>query len=169
GGSTARPVQRHGAFPVHRMNAMPLSVLIVDDELPARERLERLVAEVPGFEVAGSCSSGADALPLVGKLKPSILLLDIRVPGMTGIEVARHLGALEQPPAIVFTTAYDEYALQAFESQAVGYLLKPVRRERLEEALKRASRLSAPQLLKLSTPERPLSARQHIAVRARDE
>jgi len=151
------------------MNAMPLSVLIVDDELPARERLERLVAEVPGFEVAGSCSSGADALPLVGKLKPSILLLDIRMPGMTGIEVARHLGALEQPPAIVFTTAYDEYALQAFESQAVGYLLKPVRRERLEQALKHASRLSTPQLRKLGTPAEPLVTRQHVAVRVRDE
>jgi two-component system response regulator AlgR len=151
------------------MNAMPPSVLIVDDELPARERLERLVAEVPGFEVAGVCSNGADALPLVGKLKPSIVLLDIRMPGMTGIEVARHLGALEQPPAIVFTTAYDEYALQAFESQAVGYLLKPVRRERLEQALKHASRLSAPQLLKLGTPAEPLVTRQHVAVRLRDE
>ena len=151
------------------MNAMPLSVLIVDDELPARERLERLVAEVPGFELAGSCSSGADALPLVGKLKPSILLLDIRMPGMTGIEVARHLGALEQPPAIVFTTAYDEYALQAFESQAVGYLLKPVRRERLEQALKHASRLSTPQLRRLGTPAEPLVTRQHVAVRVRDE
>ena len=77
------------------------------------------------------------------------MLLDIRMPGMTGIEVARHLGTLENPPAIVFTTAYDEYALEAFESQAVGYLLKPVRRERLEEALKHASRLSAPQLHRL--------------------
>ena len=151
------------------MSAMPLSVLIVDDELPARERLERLVTEVPGFEVAGVCSNGADALPLVGKLKPSILLLDIRMPGMTGIEVARHLGALEQPPAIVFTTAYDEYALQAFESQAVGYLLKPVRRERLEQALKHASRLSVPQLRGLGTPTEPLVTRQHVAVRLRDE
>src|SRR6185503_791700 len=108
-------------------------------------------------------------LPLVGKLKPSILLLDIRMPGMTGIEVARHLGALEQPPAIVFTTAYDEYALQAFESQAVGYLLKPVRRERLEQALQHASRLSTPQLRSLGTPAEPLVTRQHVAVRVRDE
>ena len=69
------------------------------------------------------------------------MLIDIRMPGMTGIEVARHLGTLEHPPAIVFTTAYDEYALQAFESQAVGYLLKPVRSERLAQALKQASRL----------------------------
>ena len=69
----------------------------------------------------------------------------------------------------MFTTAYDEYALEAFESQAVGYLLKPVRRERLEEALKHASRLSAPQLRELRTPEQPLAARQHVAARVRDE
>jgi two-component system response regulator AlgR len=146
-----------------------LNVLIVDDELPARERLQRLVAEVPGCSVAGVCASGADALALVSKLDPAIVLLDIRMPGMTGIEVARHLGALEKPPAVVFTTAYDEYALEAFEAQAVGYLLKPVRRERLEEALKHASRLSVSQLHRLSTPEQPLAARQHVAVRVRDE
>jgi len=151
------------------MNAGALNVLIVDDELPARERLQRLVAELPGCEVAGVCSNGTDALALVGKLKPTVVLLDIRMPGMTGIEVARHLGALEEPPAVVFTTAYDEYALQAFESQAVGYLLKPVRRERLEQALKHASRLSSPQLRGLGTPTEPLAARQHVAVRVRDE
>jgi two-component system response regulator AlgR len=151
------------------MSAEPLKVLIVDDEQPARERLRRLVEELPGWAVAAECATGLDALPLAGKLRPAVALLDIRMPGMTGIELARHLGTLEQPPAIVFTTAYDEYALEAFESQAVGYLLKPVRRERLEEALKHASRLSAPQLLKLAAPEQPLSARQHIAVRARDE
>jgi two-component system response regulator AlgR len=146
-----------------------LSVLIVDDELPARERLQRLVGELPGCAVAGVCASGPDALALVRKLDPAIVLLDIRMPGMTGIEVARHLGALEKPPAVVFTTAYDEYALEAFDAQAVGYLLKPVRRERLEEALKHASRLSASQLHRLSTPQQPLAARQNVAVRVRDE
>jgi two-component system response regulator AlgR len=151
------------------MSAEALSVLIVDDELPARERLQRLVAEVPGWAVAGSCSTGLDALSLVGKLDPAVVLLDIRMPGMTGIEVARHLGALEEPPAIVFTTAYDEYALQAFEAQAVGYLLKPVRRERLADALRHASRLSSPQLHSLATQEQPLATRQHVAVRVRDE
>lgn len=151
------------------MSAPSLSVLIVDDELPARERLQRLVAELPGCAVAGVCSNGADALTLVGKLQPGVVLLDIRMPGMTGIEVARHLGALEHPPAIVFTTAYDEYALEAFESQAVGYLLKPVRSERLAQALKQASRLSSPQLRGLATPAALLAARQHVAVRVRDE
>ena len=117
------------------MNATPLSVLIVDDEQPARERLQRLVEELPGCSVADVCSNGADALAKVAEKKPSVVLLDIRMPGMTGIEVARHLGALESPPAIVFTTAYDEYALEAFESQAVGYLLKPVRSERMRKAV----------------------------------
>ncbi|HET8698389.1 MAG TPA: LytTR family DNA-binding domain-containing protein [Gammaproteobacteria bacterium] len=151
------------------MNAAPLSVLIVDDELPARERLQRLVGEIGGWTVAGSCATGVEALQLATRLKPAVVLLDIRMPGLTGIEVARHLGTLEEPPAVVFTTAYDEYALQAFESQAVGYLLKPVRRERLEQALKHASRLSAPQLKRLGAPEEPLAARQHVAVRVRDE
>jgi two-component system response regulator AlgR len=151
------------------MSAAPLTVLIVDDELPARERLQRLVGEQAGYEVAGTCSNGADALSLVSKLKPSIVLLDIRMPGMTGIEVARHLGALEHPPAIVFTTAYSEYALEAFDAQAVGYLEKPVRSERLARALKQASRLSTPQLLAVAAPAEPLVARQHVAVRVRDE
>lgn len=150
------------------MNAA-LNVLIVDDELPARERLQRLVGELPGCAVAGVCANGPDALALTAKLDPAVVLLDIRMPGMTGIEVARHLAALEHPPAVVFTTAYDEYALQAFEAQAVGYLLKPVRRERLEEALKHASRLSASQLHRLAMPAQPLAVRQHVAVRVRDE
>jgi two-component system response regulator AlgR len=148
---------------------VPRGVLIVDDEQPARERLQSLVAELPGWAVTGACANGTDALALVGKLRPAVVLLDIRMPGMTGIEVARHLGALEEPPAIMFTTAYDEYALEAFDSHAVGYLLKPVRRERLEGALKHASRLSPPQLRTLATPEQPLGARQHIAARVRDE
>jgi two-component system, LytTR family, response regulator AlgR len=146
-----------------------ISVLIVDDEQPARDRLHRLVAEMPGWAVTGACANGTEALALAGKLRPAVVLLDIRMPGMSGIEVARHLGALAEPPAIVFTTAYDEYALEAFESHAVGYLLKPVRRERLEDALKHAARLSSPQLRTFSTPEQPLAARQHVAARVRDE
>jgi two-component system response regulator AlgR len=150
------------------MSDTRLKVLIVDDEPPARDRLERLVAELPGWEVAGSCATGPDALELVAKLAPAVVLLDIRMPGMTGIEAARHLAALERPPAVVFTTAYDEYAREAFEARAVGYLLKPVRRERLEDALRHASRLSAAQLRQLAAPAKPLAERQHVAVRVRD-
>ena len=147
----------------------PYSVLIVDDEPPARERLERLVADIAGWTVIGSCATGADALKIVNAHAPAVVLMDIRMPGMTGIEAARHLSALEQPPAVVFTTAYDQYALEAFESQAVGYLLKPVRRERLAHALEHAARLTAPQLRGLSASPQSLAARQHVAVRVRDE
>jgi two-component system response regulator AlgR len=145
-----------------------LSVLIVDDEPPARDRLERLVGELPGWAVAAACGSGLEALDLVTTLRPAVVLLDIRMPGMTGIETARHLNTFERPPAVVFTTAYDQYALQAFESQAVGYLLKPVRRARLVEALQHAARLSPPQLKQLSARERPLGRRLHVAIAARD-
>jgi two-component system response regulator AlgR len=118
--------------------------------------------------VLGSCASGREALEAAVRCKPSIVLLDIRMPGMTGIEAARHLSALESPPAVVFTSAYDEYALEAFESHALGYLLKPVRKERLEAALRHASRLAPPQLEHLAAAHEPLAARRHIAVRARD-
>ncbi|HEU4616615.1 MAG TPA: LytTR family DNA-binding domain-containing protein [Gammaproteobacteria bacterium] len=150
------------------MSAAPLGVLIVDDEPRARERLERLVAELPGWTVVGTCASGLEALDETVQRGPAVVLLDIRMPGMTGIEAARHLAALEAPPAVVFTTAYDEYALEAFESHAVGYLLKPVRKERLEAALKHASRLAPPQLERLAAGGLPLSARRHLAARVRD-
>ena len=117
------------------MSKTSIKVLIVDDEVPARERLGRLVDELEGWSVCGSCGTGREAIALTARLAPEVVLLDIRMPGMTGIEVARHLNTLESPPAVVFTTAYDQYALEAFDSRAVGYLLKPVRRERLASAL----------------------------------
>jgi two-component system response regulator AlgR len=150
------------------MSTPPRGVLIVDDEPPARERLQRLVAELDEWTVLESCASGHEALEATMRCKPSVVLLDIRMPGMTGIEAARHLSTLESPPAVVFTSAYDEYALEAFESQAVGYLLKPVRKERLEAALRHASRLAPPQLERLASAGEPLAARRHIAVRVRD-
>ena len=151
------------------MTAAPLTLLIVDDEPPARERLQRLVDDLPDWCVAGSCGTGAEALELVSELKPAVVLLDIRMPGMSGIEAARHLGALKHPPAVVFTTAYDQYALEAFDSQAIGYLLKPVRRERLENALKHAARLAPPQWNSLHFSDEQFARRQHVAARCRDE
>jgi two-component system response regulator AlgR len=145
-----------------------LQVLIVDDEPHARERLERLVSELPHCEVVGSCGTGREALQRVSELEPSVVLLDIRMPGMSGLEAARHLAAMPAAPAVVFTTAYDEYAIEAFEAQAVGYLLKPVRKERLEPALRQAGRLSAAQLRQISSRERDTAQRQHIAIRGRD-
>jgi two-component system response regulator AlgR len=143
----------------------PLPVLIVDDEPPARERLMRLVGELSGWSVAGTCGTGIEALEQVERLKPAVVLLDIRMPQMSGIEAARHLSALPAPPAIVFTTAYDQYALEAFESHAVAYLLKPVRQERLAEALRRAARLAEPVLRELGSGRAGFAERKHIAVR----
>jgi len=143
-----------------------LRVLIVDDEQPARERLQGLIAELGSAEVVGEAATGDEALALAQSTHPSVVLLDVRMPGMDGIEAAYHLGALAEPPAIVFTTAYDEYAMPAFEAQAVGYLLKPVRREKLAAALAQAARLTRTQLERVSTAT--AQRRTHIAARRRD-
>jgi two-component system response regulator AlgR len=151
------------------MNAPPKTLVIVDDEAPARERLERLVAELPDWESLGSAATAAQALERIAKDRPAVVLLDIKMPVMSGIELARHLDRLDDPPAVIFTTAYDQYALEAFDAHAVGYLLKPVRRERLEDALARAARLSEALLgsLKLDSPG--LERRRHVAARVRDQ
>ena len=142
-----------------------LAVLVVDDEAPARERLARLVGEIDGARVIGEAATGREALEKVQALAPDVVLLDVGMPDMDGIETARHLSALPQPPAVVFTTAYDEYALAAFEAQAIGYLLKPVRHDKLAAALATARRLSRPLPTALSAGTR----RSHFAARARDQ
>jgi len=147
------------------MTATPHKVLIVDDEPPARERLELLLGEIADWHVVGSCGTGAEALRLVAELEPTAVLLDIRMPGMSGIEAARHLATLSSPPAVVFTTAYDQYAMEAFDAQAVGYLLKPVRIERLRRALDQAARLSASQLREIVRAGAQPAERRHIAAR----
>jgi two-component system response regulator AlgR len=131
------------------MSAHGSRVLIVDDEPPARGRLRQLVSELPGFDVVGEAGHGQEALDLCHELHPDVVLLDIRMPGLDGLQVASHLAGWERRPAVVFTTAYDEYAIQAFEAQAVGYLLKPVRRERLQQSLEHAARVSRAQLVHL--------------------
>jgi two-component system response regulator AlgR len=111
-----------------------LKILIVDDEAPARERLRSLLAEIADVEVSGEAANGTEALNRAHELAPDVVLLDVRMPGMDGLEAARHLNILEEPPAVIFTTAYDQYAVEAFEAHAVGYLLKPVRQEQLAAA-----------------------------------
>ena len=126
--------------------AQTLRLLVVDDEAPARRRLRELLADVSqrvGLEIVAEAANGREALSLAGEHAPDVVLLDIRMPEIEGIEVARHLQKLERPPAIIFTTAYDAYAIKAFEVHAVDYLLKPIRAARLEDALVRA-RASAP-------------------------
>jgi len=145
-----------------------LKVLVVDDEPPARERLRSMLLESEGFEVAGEAGNGLQALELCDRLQPDIVLLDIRMPGIDGMEVARHLATLPEPPAVIFITAFDEYALQAFDSEAIAYLLKPIRAEKLRAALAKAGRLTRPQLQQVSGAVRESARRTHIGVRGRD-
>ncbi len=119
-----------------------MKVLLADDEPLARERLRLLLSELPDITVVGEAASGREAVEKAGVLRPDTVLLDIQMPEMDGLEAARHLAGFEQPPAVLFTTAYDAHALAAFEAKAVDYVLKPVRRERLAEALGRARRFT---------------------------
>jgi len=145
-----------------------MRVLIVDDEAPARERLRRLLEDIPDVEIAGDAPDGPRALDLAQSTLPDVVLLDIRMPAMDGIEVARHLSAIGDPPAVIFVTAFDQYALDAFDAQAVAYLLKPIRREKLETALQSVRRLTRPQLGALSTRTQLAGRRRQIAARVRD-
>ena len=144
---------------------MKLRVLIVDDEAPARERLRSLLAELDQADVIGEAVTGEQALQRTVELAPDVVLLDVRMPGIDGIEAARHMNLLEQPPAVIFTTAFDEYAMKAFDAQAVGYLLKPIRKEKLAGALAHANRLTRPQLQGLAGKT---EVRSHIAARHRE-
>lgn len=141
-----------------------MRVLITDDEAPARMRLRALLEPLQ-HEVIAEASSGEQALQLCVQQRPEVILLDIRMPGMGGIETARHLLKLEQPPAVIFTTAYDQHALEAFEANAVDYLLKPIRQQRLQEALVKAQHISAGQLADLSS--HPSGMRTRICSRSR--
>jgi two-component system response regulator AlgR len=142
-----------------------MRVLIVDDEQLARDRLARMLASLEGYEVVGEAAHGVNALEQVQALQPEVVLLDIRMPGMDGMEAARHLAALDEPPAVIFCTAYEEHAIQAFDLQAVGYLLKPVRKEHLADALGKAQRVNKAQLAALGGPEQ--RRRTHISARTR--
>ena len=119
-----------------------LKIFIADDEEPARERLKTLLgdiaAQVPA-QVVGEARNGVQAIELLPPSGAQVLLLDIQMPGMGGLEVARHLARLNQPPRIVFVTAHDRHAVEAFELNALDYLLKPVRADRLAAALKKAT------------------------------
>ena len=117
-----------------------LNILIIDDEAPARDRLHRMVQAIPGFEVAGEACSAAQALEQINLLNPEVLLLDISMPGMDGMSLARVLQEGGASPAVIFCTAYQNQALEAFEREAVDYLVKPVRPERLEQSLEKAKR-----------------------------
>jgi len=144
----------------------PLRVVIVDDEAPARSRLKELLADCAGeppLAITGEAASGPAAIELLAAEPADVVLLDVRMPEMDGIEVAQHLQKLERPPAVIFATAYDAYAIRAFEVHAVDYLLKPIRLARLKEALARA--LAAPRPEVLDAIAR--AARTHLSAQER--
>lgn len=131
---------------------MAMRVLIVDDEAPARARLRQMLASEEGCEIAGEAETGTQALQLVHELKPDVILLDIQMPGLSGIDVAASL----QPRAhVIFCTAFDQHAVDAFELNALDYLLKPISRARLKQALDRAR--PAPAKESSATPARFLA------------
>jgi two-component system LytT family response regulator len=149
-----------------------MRTLIVDDEPPARERLKRLLADIEGVELIGEAKSGVQAVEMIERQKPDLVLLDIQMPGLDGFGV---IEALEDSPPVIFVTAYDEYAIRAFEVNALDYLLKPFSRERLEKAVRRAqealaeergfAKRFAPLLESLAAQGRRLT---RLAVRDRD-
>jgi two-component system response regulator AlgR len=123
-----------------------LKLLLVDDEAPARSRLRNLLEDLAGqvpTQVVAEAGDGIEALQAIEGLAIDVAVVDIRMPRMDGIELARHLAKLHRPPAVIFATAYDQYAVKAFEVSAVDYLLKPVKAARLAEALNKAVRSPA--------------------------
>lgn len=133
-----------------------LKILIADDEAPARNRLRELLADIPQTRVIAEARTGKEALTMASENLPHVMLLDIRMPEMDGIEAAEHSLKLYHPPAVIFTTAYDAHAMQAFDMNAVDYLLKPIRQERLAIALRKARALLPAQLggIKQLRPQR---------------
>jgi len=145
-------------------------IFIVDDEPPARARLKMLLADIATecpHELVGEAENAQRALDGIAAARPDIVLLDVQMPGMTGIELATHLNKLPPPaPTVIFTTAHDDYAVNAFEVHALDYLLKPVRASRLADALRRASAQAASQASAVSAAVQA-SVRRHFPVQER--
>ncbi len=144
-----------------------MKALVVDDEPLARERMAALLGEIAGVELVGEAGNGRDALDAIERLAPDVVLLDIRMPVMDGIEAARHLATLASPPAVIFCTAYGDHAVDAFEANAVDYLLKPVRSERLQAALAKVRRWGGEDTRSATRALEPAGARTHLCARVR--
>ncbi len=140
-----------------------MKILIVDDEVLARERLQAMIAELRPDAGIGQAENGLRALEWIQNTPPDVVLLDIRMPVMTGLEAAQHIAKLETPPAIIFTTAYQEHALSAFQLNAIDYLLKPIRRERLQTALGKAALLSRARIAGLKRSLNDDGKRTHLS------
>jgi two-component system response regulator AlgR len=143
-----------------------MKILIVDDEPLARNRLEDLLNDIGGVDITGFAANGREALEKTQTLQPDLILLDIRMPELSGLEVAMHLAQMKQPPAVIFTTAYSDHALEAFDANAVDYLLKPIRHARLEQALAKANPPQPQQLADVAQAAGE-QARKHISAHHR--
>lgn len=144
-----------------------MDVIVVDDEPLARDRLARMVNKMEDCEVVAQAENVEQALQAVAEFDPDVVLLDVRMPEEDGISAAKKITTMEDPPAVIFCTAYDEYALEAFSTEAVGYLLKPVKQEDLEAALLKTQKLNKMQLAALAEREAPSNQRKHISAKTR--
>jgi two-component system, LytTR family, response regulator AlgR len=146
----------------------PSKILIVDDEAPARRRLRDLLddcRESFALVIADEAANGVEAIEIISNGGIDIVLTDIRMPVMDGLEVARHVAKMDAPPKLIFTTAFDEYAVKAFELNAIDYLLKPIKQERLLAALKKASSVRAAQAEAVA--EATKARRRHLSIHER--
>lgn len=165
------------------MSNPPLNVLICDDEPLARDRLRRMLSKIEGVNVVAEACHGLDLIERLPDAQPDLVITDIRMPGMSGLEAAAHICAQSAPPALIFCTAYDEYAVRAFNVNAIGYLLKPVRQVELELAIGQAQRVNKAQLQAVqqdferqgqahqghaqdAPPDQQGAARQHISAKS---
>lgn len=144
-----------------------MRILVVDDEPLARARILRLIEHIADADVIGEAANGREAIEQVERFGPDVVLMDIRMPGIDGLEATHHINTLNNPPAVIFVTAYGDYALDAFDAHALGYLLKPVQREKLEVALGRASQVSHSQLAAVNSDSNFGAARTHISAKHR--
>jgi len=149
------------------MGVEPMRVLIADDEPLARVRLRAMLGEIPGVEVVAEAADGHAALHACAEHHPDMILLDISMPGIDGLETARHLAEFDPRPVVVFCTAYDQHALSAFDAQAVDYLVKPVRPERLAAALERVRTFAAGRVPTATSEPDAARKRTHLCARLR--
>ena len=147
---------------------MSLKILIADDEAPARNRMRDLLAEIDRVAIVAEAKNGIEAIDMALETKPDLMLLDIRMPIMDGIEAAQHAQKLQPRPQVIFTTAFDVYAIKAFDLNAIDYLLKPIRQERLQAAINKAHALQ-PNQIAASKPLQDIfkKSRSHLSIHER--
>lgn len=146
-----------------------MNILITDDEYLARDRVRRLLTRIDPDHCIFEAENGVEAIKQCANNTIELIFMDIRMPEMDGLEAAWHLSKMETPPAIIFVTAYDDYALKAFSVNAIDYLLKPIKQEQLMRAIEKAGKLNQTQLAKLNDEHPSLNQRQHISTKLRGE